>query len=256
LLGLVKPTSGDARIFGQPAGDAEARRRVGYLPENFRFHDWLTGESLLDFHARLAGVSLADRRERIPRVLDQVGLHGRGRDRIHAYSKGMTQRIGLAQAIIHDPDLVLLDEPTSALDPVGRREVRDLIRGLRARGMTVFLNSHLLSEVEMVCDRVAIVDRGRVVRSGQLAELLGGLPELRVTVDRIDAPLLDLMTHHGRVLDIKDTTLTIGVDSSEVAARLAEALVRGGYCLYAMVPSHQSLEDLFVSLVEPTANRS
>jgi hypothetical protein len=100
------------------------------------------------------------------------------------------------------------------------------------------------------------VDRGRVVRSGQLAELLGGLPELRVTVDRIDAPLLDLMTHHGRVLDIKDTTLTIGVDSSEVAARLAEALVRGGYCLYAMVPSHQSLEDLFVSLVEPTADRS
>jgi ABC-2 type transport system ATP-binding protein len=256
LLGLVKPTSGEARIFGKPAADAEARRRVGYLPENFRFHDWLTGESLLDFHARLAGVSLAERRERIPRVLDQVGLHGRGRDRISAYSKGMTQRIGLAQAIIHDPDLVLLDEPTSALDPVGRREVRDLIRALRARGMTVFLNSHLLSEVEMVCDRVAIVDRGRVVRSGQLGELLGGTPELRVTVDRIDAPLLDLMTHHGRLLDVKDTTLTIGVDSTEIAARLSEALIRGGYCLYAMVPSHQSLEDLFVSLVEPTSDRS
>jgi ABC-2 type transport system ATP-binding protein len=122
--------------------------------------------------------------------------------------------------------------------------------------MTVFLNSHLLSEVEMVCDRVAIVDRGRVVRSGQLGELLGGTPELRVTVDRIDAPLLDLMTHHGRLLDVKDTTLTIGVDSTEIAARLSEALIRGGYCLYAMVPSHQSLEDLFVSLVEPTSDRS
>jgi ABC-2 type transport system ATP-binding protein len=256
LLGLVSPTNGEARIFGKPAGDAESRRRVGYLPENFRFHDWLTGYALLDFHARLAGLSRAERQERIPRVLDLVGLHGRGHDRIHGYSKGMTQRIGLAQAIVHEPDLVLLDEPTSALDPVGRREVRDLIRSLRNRGMTVFLNSHLLSEIEMVCDRVAIVDRGRVVQSGRLEDLLSGLPELRVTVDRIDAPLLDLMTHHGRVLDVKDTTLTLGVDSTEVAARLSEALVRGGYCLYAMVPSHQSLEDLFVSLVEPTADRS
>ena len=167
----------------------------------------------------------------------------------------MTQRIGLAQAIIHEPDLVLLDEPTSALDPVGRREVRDLIRSLRARGMTIFLNSHLLSEVEMVCDRVAIVDRGRVVRSGRLEELLGGLPELRVTVDRIDQPLLEIMTHHGRVLDVKEATVSLGVDGLEVAARLSEALIRSGYCLYAMVPSHQSLEDLFVSLVEPMSDR-
>ena len=250
LLGLVRPTSGAARIFGRPAGEAEARRKVGYLPENFRFHDWLSGESLLDFHARLAGVSLAERRERIPGVLDLVGLHGRGRDRIRSYSKGMTQRIGLAQAIIHEPELVLLDEPTSALDPVGRREVRDLIRSFRARGMTVFLNSHLLSEVEMVCDRVAIVDRGRVVRSGPLQDLLGGLPQLRVTVDRIDPPMLDLMGAFGKVLDVKDSTLTLGVENFETAAQLADALVRGGYCLYALVPSHQSLEDVFISLVE------
>jgi ABC-2 type transport system ATP-binding protein len=250
LLGLVAPTSGEARLFGLPAGDAEARRRVGYLPENFRFHDWMTGAQLLDFHARLAGVSRDERRERIPRVLDMVGLGGRGNDRVGGYSKGMTQRVGLAQAIIHEPDLVLLDEPTSALDPVGRREVRDLIRSLRSRGMTVFLNSHLLSEVEMVCDRVAIVDGGRVIRSGGLAELLGGLPELRVTVDRVDEPLLNLMATHGRILDVVDFTVVLGVEELQVAARLSEALVRAGYCLYAMVPSHQSLEDLFVSLVE------
>lgn len=255
LLGLVAPTSGQARIFGRPATDVDARRRVGYLPESFRFHDWLTGNALLDFHARLAGVSAAERRERIPRVLEMVGLGGRGGDRIRGYSKGMTQRIGLAQAIIHEPDLVLLDEPTSALDPVGRREVRDLIRSLRSRGMTVFLNSHLLSEVEMVCDRVAIVDRGRVVRSGRLEDLLGGMPELRVTVDRIDQPLLEIMAGHGRVLDVSDATVVLGVEGVEVAARLSEALVRAGYCLYAMVPSHQSLEDLFVSLVEPTSDR-
>ena len=250
LLGLVTPTSGAARIFGRPAGDAEARRNVGYLPENFRFHDWLSGESLLDFHARLAGVSLAERRKRIPRVLDLVGLKGRGRDRIRSYSKGMTQRIGLAQALIHEPELVLLDEPTSALDPVGRREVRDLIRSLRERGMTVFLNSHLLSEVEMVCDRVAIVDRGRVVRSGRLQDLLGGLPELRVTVDRVDPQLLELVTVFGKVLDIRDSTLTLGMETLDTAAQLADALVRAGYCLYALVPSHQSLEDVFISLVE------
>jgi ABC-2 type transport system ATP-binding protein len=250
LLGLVRPTSGEARLFGKLAGDAEARRKVGYLPENFRFHDWLTGEALLDLHARLAGVGLEERRERIPRVLDLVGLHGRGGDRIHAYSKGMTQRIGLAQAIIHEPELVLLDEPTSALDPVGRREVRDLIRGFRARGMTVFLNSHLLSEVEMVCDRVAIVHRGRVVRSGRLQDLLGGVPELRVTVDRVDPRLLDMVSCFGKILEVKDSTLTLGVETTDAAPQLADALVRAGYCLYALVPSHQSLEDVFISLVE------
>jgi ABC-2 type transport system ATP-binding protein len=164
----------------------------------------------------------------------------------------MTQRIGLAQAIIHEPDLVLLDEPTSALDPVGRREVRDLIRSLRERGMTVFLNSHLLSEVEMVCDRVAIVDRGRVVRSGRLAELLGGLPELRVSVDRIDPTLLDIAGRYGNVVDVQGTVVTLGVENVDVAPGLVEALVRGHYQVYAVVPARQSLEDVFVSLVEGT----
>jgi ABC-2 type transport system ATP-binding protein len=255
LLGLVSATSGEARLFGQPAGDAEARRRVGYLPENFRFHDWLTGTALLDFHARLAGLSLDERRDRIPKVLAQVGLDGRGNDRISGYSKGMTQRIGLAQAIIHEPDLVLLDEPTSALDPVGRREVRDLIRSLRTRGMTVFLNSHLLSEVEMVCDRVAIVDGGRVVRSGRLNDLIGGLPELRVSVDRIDPELLELLSSFGQIEKIDECTVTLGVDDLEAAPMLAAAVVRADYRLYGMVPSHQSLEDVFLSLVQTTSDR-
>jgi ABC-2 type transport system ATP-binding protein len=255
LLGLVRSTSGQASLFGRPAGDAEARQRVGYLPENFRFHDWLSGASLLDFHARLAGVSAAERRERIPKVLELVGLGGRGDDRIRAYSKGMTQRIGLAQAIIHEPDLVLLDEPTSALDPVGRREVRDLIRTLKARGMTVFLNSHLLSEVEMVCDRVAIVDRGRVVRSGKLTDLIGGVPEIRITVDRIDPGLLELLSTLGSITRVQECTVTLGVEDLEVAPKLADALVRGGYRLYGLVPSHQSLEDLFLSLVQSTSDR-
>ena len=255
LLGLVEPSGGQACIFGKPAGDVEARRQVGYLPENFRFHDWLTGTALLDFHARLAGLSAAERRLRIPWALDLVGLSGRGEDRIRAYSKGMTQRIGLAQAIIHEPDLVLLDEPTSALDPVGRREVRDLIRSLKERGMTVFLNSHLLSEIELVCDRVAIVDGGRVVRSGRLTDLIGGVAELSITVDRIDARLLELLAECGEIARVVECTITLGVADLETAPIVADAVVRAGYRLYSLVPSHQSLEDVFVSLVEQTPDR-
>ena len=253
LLGLVAATSGEARIFGNPTNHVEARRRVGYLPENFRFHDWLTCTALLVFHSRLAGLSSAERRRRIPKVLELVGLSGRGGDRIRGYSKGMTQRIGLAQAMIHEPDLVLLDEPTSALDPVGRREVRDLIRSLKARGMTIFLNSHLLSEIEMVCDRVAIVDGGRVVRSGRLGDLVGGVAELAVTVDRIDSKLLELLRACGEITRVHECTITVGVDDLEVAPVVADAVVRAGYRLYGLVPSRQSLEDVFVSLVERSA---
>ena len=255
LLGLARPTAGQAWLFGQPAGDPRVRRRVGYLPENFRFHDWLTGEQLLEFHARLAGLSRAERRARIPEVLALVGLAGRGGDRVRAYSKGMTQRIGLAQALVHQPDLVLLDEPTSALDPVGRREVRDLIRGLRERGITVFLNSHLLSEVEMVCDRVAIVDHGHVVCTGRLTDLVGSTPELRVTLDRVDAALLALVERHARVLEVRERTVRLGVCDVEVGAVIAEAVVHAGYRLYGLVPTQQSLEEVFLRLVTDTGDR-
>jgi ABC-2 type transport system ATP-binding protein len=250
LLGLVHPTSGEARILGRPVSDPAVRARVGYLPENFRFHDWMTAEALLDFHGRLAGLSVVERRDRIPRVIRQVGLAGRGGDRIRGYSKGMTQRIGLAQAIVHRPELVLLDEPTSALDPIGRREVRDLIRHLRAEGMTVFLNSHLLGEVELVCDRVAIVDRGRVVRSGRLAELIEGEPVIRLTVDRVDGDLLAALDCHAEILDVEDRTVTLGVRDLDVAPAIAERVIRNGYHLHGLVPVRRSLEEVFVGLVE------
>ena len=250
LLGLVRPTAGAARIFGLPAGGRAARARIGYLPEHFRFHDWLTGEALLDFHGRLAGLDAAERRARVPTVLARVGLAGRGGDSIRSYSKGMTQRIGLAQAILHRPDLVLLDEPTSALDPIGRREVRDLIRSLRSEGVAVFLNSHLLSEVELVCDRAAIVDRGRVVASGPLAELLGGATELRLTLDRVDPDLIAVLGRHGRILAVDGRAVTLGVSDPEAAPAVAEAAVRAGYRLFGLAPVQRSLEDVFVGLVD------
>ncbi|MGD9891145.1 MAG: ABC transporter ATP-binding protein [Dehalococcoidia bacterium] len=248
LMGLVRPTAGEARIFGRPVDEPEARRRAGYLPENFRFHDWLTGAALLDFHGRLAGMTAADRQRRIPEVIGRVGLAGRGGDRIRGYSKGMTQRIGLAQAILHRPDVVLLDEPTSALDPVGRREVRDLIRSLRADGLTVFINSHLLSEVEMVCDRVAIVARGRVVRAGRLEELLDAA-SLRVTLDRVDDDLVQTLGGIAPVANVEGTTVTLEAEA-EAAPLVAEAVIQAGYRLFGLVPVHRSLEDVFMQLVE------
>jgi ABC-2 type transport system ATP-binding protein len=250
LLGLVRPTSGQARIFGVSTTDPEARRVVGYLPENFRFQDWLTGVELLELHADLADLTPEVRKRRIPEALNLVGLADRGDDRLKTYSKGMLQRIGLAQAIIHNPRLVLLDEPTSALDPIGRRDVRDMIRALSARGMTVFLNSHLLSEVEMVCDRVAIIDRGRVVQSGRLDDLIRGAPELSITVDRVDSELLAMLGRFGQVLAHDTVTVRLGVTDPSVASVIADVLPRSGYRVFSLAPVQHSLEDLFMSLVE------
>jgi ABC-2 type transport system ATP-binding protein len=161
----------------------------------------------------------------------------------------MAQRIGLAQALLGRPELVLLDEPTSALDPVGRREVRDLIRWLREQGVTVFLNSHLLSEVELVCDRVAIIDRGRVVRGGRLADLVGSATALRVTLDRVDAPLLAALGRFGRVESLDGGSLTLVVDDLDVAPAVADQAVRGGYRLFRLEPVQRSLEEVFLGLV-------
>jgi ABC-2 type transport system ATP-binding protein len=162
----------------------------------------------------------------------------------------MMQRIGLAQSIIHNPRLVLLDEPTSALDPIGRREIRDLIRSLSARGMTVFLNSHLLSEVEMVCDRVAIIDGGQVIQSGRLDDLVRGEPELSITVDRVDTGLLELLGQFGHALSNDGFTVRLRVSDTDVAALIADLLPRAGYRVYSLVPVQRSLEDVFMTLVE------
>jgi ABC-2 type transport system ATP-binding protein len=249
LLGLVRPTGGEALVFGRSPAEPAARRRVGYLPEHFRFQEWATGVELLDFHGRLAGLGTPERAGRIPELLERVGLAGRGGERVRRYSKGMTQRLGLALALLHRPDLVLLDEPTSALDPVGRREVRELVRELAADGVTVFLNSHLLTEVEAVCHRVAIVNQGRVVASGPLDDLAGAVTQLRVLPDRVDRELLALLSRHGQVVRAEGTAVTLAVDTLDVAPDLARLLVTSGYRLYGLVPVKRSLEDIFVDLV-------
>jgi ABC-2 type transport system ATP-binding protein len=171
LLGIVKRTDGDAQLLGSPAGTTAIRRRVGYLPEDHQFPGYHTGYSLMDFYGQLYGVPRDDRRVRIPETLEEVGIAGRMHSKIKSYSKGMKQRLGIAQAMLHDPEVIFLDEPTDGVDPLGRREIRELMARLKEKGHTIFVNSHLLGEVELICDRVAILQRGQLIREGTIAEL-------------------------------------------------------------------------------------
>src|SRR3954453_22830506 len=171
LMQLIFPTSGRAEILGRPVGDVSVRRRIGYLPENPFFYDNLSAEELLTYFASLFGYRGADRRARVSRMLDEVGLGAERRFQLRKYSKGMLQRVGLAQALLNDPEVVFLDEPMSGLDPMGRREVRDIILRLRDRGTTVFFSSHILADAEAICSRVAIVSGGRLAAAGSIAEL-------------------------------------------------------------------------------------
>src|SRR5829696_1416173 len=171
LMQLIYPTSGRAEILGRPVGDVEVKRRIGYLPESPYFYDYLTAEELLDYFARLFGYDRAERARRVSALLDQVGIAGERRLPLRKFSKGMVQRVGIAQALINDPEVVFLDEPMSGLDPLGRREVRNLILSLRDRGCTVFFSSHVLSDAEALCNRVAVLARGRLVANGRISDL-------------------------------------------------------------------------------------
>jgi ABC-2 type transport system ATP-binding protein len=247
LLGLTTPTAGDAWLLGEPIGRADARRRVGYLPELFRYPAWLSPVEVLRFHCRLIGVPRAQRNEEIDSALTTVGLRERGRDRVGTFSKGMQQRLGLAVAMLGAPEVVFLDEPTSALDPVGRHDVRAVIRALRTKGTAVFLNSHLLSEVEQVCDRVAVVDHGRVVASGTLDDILGGGVVVRLRVTGIDG-LAGMLARWGEVVVDGEWVSVRGVDTEGVADIVAELVARGGR-VHAVEPQRQSLEDRFLEVL-------
>jgi len=252
LLGLVRPDAGDVLLLGRPAGDPQARARVGYLPELFRYQPWLTAAEVLALHVRLAGVAVPaeERRER----LASVGLADRAGDRVGGFSKGMQQRLGLAVALVARPDLVVLDEPTSALDPIGRADVRDLLLSLRARGVAVLLNSHLIGEVERVCDRVVILDRGRVAASGTLAELLGRR-ELRLRLDRVGAEAearlaaAGQLTREGKVFTV---ALPTEQDATTVPDLVAD-LVGLGVRVHAVEPARISLEERLLDILRAGA---
>lgn len=252
LLGLAKPSSGEAWVLGAPISDPaahrRARRRIGYLPELFRYQHWLTAREVLRLHCALAELDRALWDREVNEALGIVGLAERADDRLGGFSKGMQQRLGLGVALLGRPELVLLDEPTSALDPVGRHDVREIIRALKARGTGVFLNSHLLTEVEQICDRVAIVDKGRVIAVGTLDELLRG-DAVRIRATGVTAAAKAALAGMGALDDEGEWLIVRGITPDRVPA-IVDALVREGARVYAVEPRHESLEDRFLSLLE------
>jgi len=260
LLGLVAPSSGDARVLGRSPSHPAAMARVGFLPEHFRFHEWLQASELLDMHGRLYGMDATTRGRRIPELLEQVGLAEHAHRPIAGFSKGMLQRIGLAQALLNDPELVFLDEPTSALDPFGRMLVRGIIHDLKARGTTVFLNSHLLGEVEATCDRVSFIKAGRVLRTLALKEIAEGQIHVELRVDAITPALLagleqalgargSLVANGHRPGDSAPATCELTLADEELLPLIAERTLASGARLYALTPRRMSLEQLFLEVV-------
>jgi ABC-2 type transport system ATP-binding protein len=225
---------------------------VGFLPEHFRFHDWLNGEEFLQLHAQLYGLSEADRQQRIPALLKRVGLEEHATKKLRGYSKGMLQRVGLAQALLNRPAVVFLDEPTSGLDPIGRILVRDIIRELRGEGTTVFLNSHLLSEVEITCDRVVFIKHGTVVKSIVLKEIEQSATQVQIRVGTLSADRAELergLLQFGTDVHVDTDRIHLTVANQQALPELARWLIGQGLDLYELKPQHVSLEEMFLQIV-------
>ena len=248
LLGLVRPDAGEVLLLGRPGRDPASREKVGYLPELFRYQPWLSAAEVLAVHVRLARVQVPVEEQR--RALALVGLADRAGDRVGGFSKGMQQRLGLAVALVARPELVVLDEPTSALDPLGRADVRDLVLSLKARGVAVLLNSHLIGEVERVCDRVVILDRGRVAASGSLAELLGQR-EVRLRLGEVNAAAEARLAAAGSLHRSGDefTVALTGEDDGTTVPGLVADLVALGAQVHAVEPGRISLEERLLGIL-------
>ncbi len=247
LLGLLFPTSGKATVLGKPAGDIGAKERISYLPESPYFYEHMTGAEVLDFYCRLFKMDAAKRRKRVPELLDQVGLGKDGLRALRQYSKGMLQRVGIAQALINEPDLLFFDEPTSGLDPIAHKDIQDLILSLREQGKTVFLSSHQLSDVENVCNRVAIINRGELVKMGTMDELLHAGRTI-VTVANMEKALLgEIQPLVAHVATDGDFT-KLYVETEETVHKIIDT-IRGKASLVSVLPQRQTLEDLFVEIV-------
>ena len=249
LLGLIARTSGEAALLGSPIGDREAMRRVGFLPEHFRFQEWLTADEFLLLHGQLLGMKKGDLQQRRDELLERVGLTPFRNKHLRTFSKGMLQRVGLAQALLNRPALVFLDEPTSGLDPVGRRLVRDVIREVRSQGTSVFLNSHLLSEIEVTCDRVAFIRHGEVVRVLELATLNGNQSVVTIRASGLTSELVAKLTHWGSDIHLDNEQLTLTVHNEASIPEINRFLVAQGVNVFAISPSRISLEEIFIETV-------
>ena len=252
LMGLIFPTRGEATIMSRPLGDRAVKAKIGFLPENPYFYDYLRGWEFLDYYGQLYGMEAHRRRKRIPELLDLVGLQSAANVPLKGYSKGMLQRIGLAQALLNDPRIVFLDEPQSGLDPFGRKEVRDIILRLKQQGKTVFFSSHILADAELICDRVAILNKGRLLRCGPLHEMLSAqIKEYEVEVAELSAGLMDeYRPQSERVVASRGETLFV-FQTEEPARRMVQALMNGqGGRLVSYNPRRETLEEYFIREIE------
>ena len=251
LMGLIRATRGRASVLGHDVRETEFRRHVGFLPEAPYFYDYLSGREFLRFYARLGGVPRAERAARVETLLAWVGLEGAGDARLRTYSKGMLQRIGIAQALVHDPRVVFLDEPMSGLDPIGRKEIRDLIRRLQAEGKTVFMNTHILSDVEMLCDRVAIIVQGEIRFEGSgHAALADEDREAELVLTGVPPALAEALAEgRGSALRGVGERIELSVPHKQVGEVLTRALAAGAHVV-SVAPRRASLESIFLSAVE------
>jgi ABC-2 type transport system ATP-binding protein len=251
LLGLVTPTSGRALLLGHPIGTREVRARIGFLPEHFRFYDWLSASELVTFHGRLCGLAEETLRRKVPKLLERVGLSTQNSKPVRSFSKGMMQRVGLAQAMVNDPEILFLDEPTSGLDPAGRKLVRDIIHEQRDRGATVFLNSHLLGEVEQSCDRVAFIRAGKIIGEYRMGEWQSGQMEVEVRARQISSVVVERLAAIAQDLQLEGQRLRLRVTSEERLPEIVRCLVANGVDIFSIVPQRMSLEDLFLEKMGP-----
>ncbi len=250
LLGITRATDGAAQLLDEPVGVASARRRIGYLPEDHRFPDYHTAYSLLDFYGALLEVPRSQRRQRIPQTLEMVGLKGRMHYKIRTYSKGMKQRLGIAQAMFHDPDVIFLDEPTDGVDPVGRREIRALMQHLKKQGKTLFLNSHLLGEVELICDRVAILQAGELIREGDIATLTQQQGFFVVGLAAGQEFPQEEAARLGYQVSRSGLFWEVGLTDGQSIDPVVDLLRGRGLSIRHLVEKRVSLEEMFVQTVE------
>ncbi len=257
LMGLIRPTEGACSVLGHDVSETAFREQIGFAPESPYFYDFLTGREILDFYANLGGVSSKQRPDAVARVLEKVGLAHAADARLRTYSKGMLQRVAIAQALVHDPSVVFLDEPMSGLDPVGRKEIRDLIVELNSDGKTVFMNTHILSDVEMICDRVAIIVAGRIAYQGGVDGAIGGDER------RVDVTLLGLTpefaeqagSRFGAELSGRGDRITMRTPEKQVSDLLSSALAQGAQ-VEELLPVRADLESLFLHAVEESSGGS
>ena len=251
LTGLIMPTSGTASIHGVPVPEPASRARLGFLPEGTFFHEYLTGREFLEFHGRLLGVPNEERREQIPALLERVGLPHAGDTRIRRYSKGMRQRIGLAQTLIGNSDLLILDEPMSGLDPIGRKDVRELILSLRDDGKTIFFTSHILADAEVVCDKVAIILEGEIVEHGYLDDLLGKEVEgVDLVIEGVSPALYEALSADASRTVAQGSRFLLEFADESTAEKAADRVRAEGGRIRSLIPRRRSLEDLLIRDIE------